>query len=44
MAEDQTPVALTEWYNLMRPKVDNPEIIYRMHDPNILDKMGAGGK
>jgi hypothetical protein len=44
MAEDQTPIALTEWYNLMRPKVDNPEIIYRMHNSNLLDKMGAGGK
>ena len=37
-AEEQTPVALTEWYNLMRPKVDNPEIIYR--DRKTLDKMG----
>jgi hypothetical protein len=43
MAEDQTPVALTEWYNLMRPKVDNPEIIYRTQGVSVLDKMGAGG-
>ena len=43
MAEDQTPVALTEWYNLMRPKVDNPEIIYRTQKVTVLDKMGAGG-
>lgn len=44
MAEDQTPVALTEWYNLMRPKVDNPEIIYRTQGVSALDKMGAGGR
>ena len=41
MEEDKTPVGLTEWYNLMRPKVDNPEIIYRKQTP--LEKMGAGG-
>lgn len=39
--EENTPVALTEWYNLMRPKVDNPEIIYRTHGTSVLDKMGA---
>jgi hypothetical protein len=44
MEEDQTPVALTEWYNLMRPKVDNPEIIYRTQGVTALDKMGAGGR
>lgn len=42
--EDKTPIALTEWYNLMRPKVDNPEIIYRTQGVSALDKMGAGGK
>jgi len=42
MDEAKTPVGLTEWYDLMRPKVDNPEIIYRtMRTP--LEKMGAGG-
>jgi hypothetical protein len=40
--EAKTPVALTEWYDLMRPKVDNPEIIYRKQTP--LEKMGAGGR
>lgn len=40
-AEENTPVALTEWYNLMRPKVDNPEIIYRTGAVSVLDKMGA---
>ena len=44
MEEDKTPVALTEWYNLMRPKFDNPEIIYRTNAVNKLDKMGAGGR
>jgi len=44
MAEDQTPVDLTEWYNLMRPKFDNPEIIYRTQGVSALDKMGAGGR
>jgi len=43
MEEDKTPVALTEWYDLMRPKVDNPEIIYRTHT-TVLDKLGAGGR
>lgn len=38
--EGKTPVALTEWYNLMRPKVDNPEIIYRKGSE--LEKIGAG--
>jgi hypothetical protein len=42
MEEDKTPVGLTEWYNLMRPKVDNPEIIYRV-TRTPLEKMGAGG-
>jgi hypothetical protein len=42
--EDKTPIALTEWYNLMRPKFDNPEIIYRTQGVSALDKMGAGGK
>jgi len=41
--EGKTPIALTEWYNLMRPKVDNPEIIYRTQGVSALDKMGAGG-
>jgi len=41
--EDKTPVDLTEWYNLMRPKIDNPEIIYRTQRITALDKMGAGG-
>ena len=41
--EGKTPVAITEWYNLMRPKVDNPEIIYRTQGVSALDKMGAGG-
>uniref|UniRef100_A0A6C0K8M3 Uncharacterized protein n=1 Tax=viral metagenome TaxID=1070528 RepID=A0A6C0K8M3_9ZZZZ len=44
MEEDKTPVALTEWYNLMRPKFDNPEIIYRTHNVSALDKIGAGGR
>ena len=37
---DEAPVALTEWYNLMRPKFDNPEIIYRKQTP--LEKIGGG--
>lgn len=41
--EGKAPIALTEWYNLMRPKVDNPEIIYRTQGVSALDKMGAGG-
>jgi len=27
--ESETPVALTEWFNLLRPKIDNPEVVYR---------------
>ena len=27
--EKETPIALTQWYDLMRPKIDNPEIVYR---------------
>ena len=37
--ESETPIALTEWYNLMRPKIDNPEIVYR--NQNTLWKLGS---
>jgi hypothetical protein len=26
---DEESTKLTEWYNLMRPKIDNPEVVYR---------------
>ena len=37
--ENETPIALTQWFDLMRPKIDNPEIIYR--DQNTLWKFGS---
>ena len=37
--ESETPVALTQWFNLMRPKIDNPEVVYR--DQNTLWKLGS---
>jgi len=37
--EIETPVALTQWYDLMRPKIDNPEIVYR--GQNTIWKLGS---
>ena len=37
--ENETPVALTQWYNLMRPKIDNPEVVYR--GQNTIWKLGS---
>jgi len=37
--ESETPVALTQWYDLMRPKIDNPEIVYR--NQNTTWKLGS---
>ena len=27
--EEETPSKMTEWYDLLRPKIDNPELVYR---------------
>jgi hypothetical protein len=27
--EGETPTNLTQWFDLLRPKIDNPEIVYR---------------
>ena len=27
--EGETPIKLTEWFDLLRPKIDNPEVVYR---------------
>jgi len=37
--ESETPVALTQWYDLMRPKIDNPEVVYR--NQNTIWKLGS---
>ena len=37
--ESETPVALTQWYDLMRPKIDNPEVVYR--NQNTVWKLGS---
>jgi hypothetical protein len=39
ISESETPVALTQWYDLMRPKIDNPEIVYR--NQNTIWKLGS---
>lgn len=37
--EDPESVKLTEWFNLLRPKIDNPEIVYR--NQSEIWKLGA---
>ena len=37
--ESETPVALTQWYDLLRPKIDNPEVVYR--NQNTIWKLGS---
>jgi hypothetical protein len=37
--EDPETVKLTEWFNLLRPKIDNPEIVYR--NQSEIWKLGA---
>jgi len=37
--EGKTPTNLTQWFDLLRPKIDNPEIVYR--GQSQLWKMGA---
>ena len=39
MPEGETSVKLTEWFDLLRPKVDNPEVVYR--NQSELWKMGS---
>jgi hypothetical protein len=36
--EGETPTNLTQWFDLLRPKVDNPEIVYRNSE---IWKMGS---
>uniref|UniRef100_A0A6C0JXA8 Uncharacterized protein n=1 Tax=viral metagenome TaxID=1070528 RepID=A0A6C0JXA8_9ZZZZ len=37
--EGETPTNLTQWFDLLRPKIDNPEIVYR--DQTQTWKLGA---
>jgi hypothetical protein len=37
--EGETPTNLTQWFDLLRPKVDNPEIVYR--NQSQIWKMGS---
>jgi len=40
LPEGETPTRLTQSYELMRPKIDNPEVVYR-DQKNTLWKYGA---
>jgi len=37
--EGEAPTKITEWFDLMRPKIDNPELVYR--NQNQLWKLGS---
>jgi hypothetical protein len=37
--EEETPSKVTEWFDLMRPKIDNPEVVYRQN--TALWKLGG---
>jgi hypothetical protein len=39
MSEGETSIKLTEWTELLRPKIDNPEIVYR--NQSELWKLGS---